>query len=393
MTEHDRHEPDHSDQPAHDDLAGRPALPADTGLAPPAAPPLKEALRAPGVKGRVTGLATWWKSTRLARALSRYGNANGGLLASGMALTTMLSLTAVLTVAITTFMAVLGRDDELRASFLNALNSALPGILKTSDNPGGLVSPDALIQSNTSSLTGIIALVIAAYSAISLLNSLTTSIQTMFGLVALPGNAVMKYVRSALGLLGLGIGLLATSGLGILVNVFGSWLNRALGLSPGVGRVSLLVGTQLVSLVIDAALVLMLVRFVARVRVPRRDLLWGLAMFAIASAVLRELGTTAVGSVNGAVLASATAVLTLILWINLGVRVLLLVCAWMANPPQPISVSDAAEVHFDRSPNFVTMSSPETLEWPHHAVTGEVQPVPDSPGVISKAQDPLPEKD
>lgn len=99
-------------------------------------------------------------------------------------------------------------------------------------------------------------------------------------------------------------------------------------------------------------------------------------MFAVASAVLRQLGTRAVGSVRGPLLTSATAVLTLILWINLVMRVLLLVCAWMANPPRPVPVTTPDEVHFRDSPNFVTLSSPDTLDWPHQAVTGQVQPIP-----------------
>jgi membrane protein len=369
----EEHRDEQDDPNDRDDPA---ASQADLNPAPPEAPPLNDALHTTGVTGRMQALASWWQQTRLARALSRYGNVNGGLLSSGMALTTMLSLTAVLTVAITVFMAVLGGNEQLRASFMDALNTALPGVLKTGSNPNGLVNPDSLVQSNSSSVTGIVALLIAAWSAISLIGSLTSSIQSMFGLVALPGNAVLKYSRYAVGVVGLGVGLVVTAGLGIVINVFGSWLNQALGISPGAGRVALVVGSQAVGLAVDAAVLLLLIRFVAKIRVPRRDLLWGLADFAVASAVLRQLGTRAVGSVSGPLLTSATAVLTLILWINLVVRILLLVCAWMANPPRPVPVNAADEVHFHDSPNFVTLSSPETLDWPHHAVTGQVQPIP-----------------
>lgn len=368
---------DNQDEPDDANDRGEPAAPkVDLNPAPPEAPPLNEALHTTGVNDRIQALASWWQQTRVARALSRYGNVNGGLLSSGMALTTMLSLTAVLTVAITIFMAVLGGDARLRASFMDALNTALPGVLKTGSNPNGLVNPDSLVQSNSSSVAGIIALLIAIWSAISLIGSLTSSIQSMFGLVALPGNPVLKYARYLVGVLGLGVGLLATAGLGIVINVFGSWLNRALGISPGAGRVALIVSSQAVGLAVDAAVLLLLIRFVAKVRVPRKDLLWGLAIFAVGSAVLRQLGTGAVGSVRGPLLTSATAVLTLILWINLVVRILLLACAWMANPPRPVPVSAPDEVHFHESPNFVTLSSLDTLDWPHHAVTGQVQPIP-----------------
>ncbi|VEI02887.1 inner membrane protein YhjD [Acidipropionibacterium jensenii] len=364
----------------------------DTNPAPPEGPDLREAIHTTGAADRVKALVAWWKQTRLARALARYGNCYGGLLSSGMALTTMLSLTAVLTVAITVFMAVLGGNDQLRTSFIESLNAALPGVLKTESNPSGLVNPNSLVQSNASSVTGVVALVIAAWSAVSLIGSLAQSIRSVFGLVALPENGLVKIGRNALGALGLGVGLLASAGLGIVVNVFGNWVNRMLHLGSGAGHILLVIATIAVSLVVDAAVLLLLVRFVAGVRVPKRDLVWGLALFAVASAVLRQLGTTAVGSVNGALLASATAVLTLILWINLVMRVLLLTCAWMANPPQAVAVNDPDAVHFTESPNFVTMSARHTLEWPHNAVTGGLQPVVREPDV-PEDQDPLPEKD
>lgn len=362
--------------------------PPDTNPGPPEGPGWSQAVRTKGATGRLKALVAWWQQTRIARTLQRYGARYGGLMASGMALTTMLSLTAVLTVAITVFMAVLGGNAQLKASFLNALDTALPGILKTDSKSTGLLDPNSLVQSNASSITGVIALLVAAWSAVTLVGNLAKSIQSMFGLVALPGNAVMRIVRNALGAAAMGICLVASSGLSIVVNIFRDWITRALGISPGVGRIGLIVSGLVISAVADAAMLVLLVRAVAGVRVPRKDLWWGVVLFAIGSGLLRQLGTTAVGAVDDALLASATAIITLILWINLLVRVLLYVCAWMANPPQGVPVNDPEAVHFRERPNFVTMSSPATLEWPHNAVTGEVQPV--AVEKVSQDQDPLP---
>lgn len=362
----------------------------DINPAPPDGPRLAEAVREPGATSRAKALASWWKQTRIARTLQRYGMRYGGLMASGMALTTMLSLTAVLTVAITVFMAVLGGNAQLKASFIDALDQALPGILKTGSSSTGLLDPDSLVQSNASSITGIIALLVAAWSAITLVGNLAKAIQSMFGIVALPGNGVVRILRNALGAVCLGVCLVASSGLSIVMNIFGDWLNSALGISPGIGRIGLVATGLAISAVADVASLVLLVRLVAGIRVPRKDLRWGMAFFAVGSALLRQLGTSAVGAVDDALLASATAVITLILWINLLVRVLLYVCAWMANPPQSVAVGDPDAVHFTERPNFVTMSRPATLDWPHNAVTGEVQPVmavrPEAP----ENQDPLP---
>lgn len=362
----------------------------DTNPAPPEAPGFPEALRTSGTISRAKALVAWWQQTRIARTLARYGARYGGLMSSGMALTTMLSITAVLTVAITVFMAALGSNAQLRNSFIETINQSLPGILKTSSNPSGMVSPDSLAQqSSVTSVTGIIALLVAAWSAVTLVGNLAKSIRSMFGLVALPENGLVTIGRNALGAVCLGIGVLASAGLGIAVGSFGGVVLRLLHIDGGIGRFGIGLAGYLVPMVVDAAVAFMLIRFSAGVRVPRRDLLWGLAIFAVAAGVLRELGTSAVGAVDDPALAAATGVITLILWINLQVRVLLTVSAWMANPPQQVPVTDADAVHFHETPNFVTMSAPATLAWPHNAVTGEVQPI-----VVEKDtpenQDPLP---
>lgn len=373
------------------DVGGeRPTAEVDTNPAPPEGPGLGEALDADGAVGRVKALLSWWNQTRAARMLARYNTRYGGLMSSGMALTTMLSLTAVLTVAITVFMAVLGGNVTLRNSFIDALNTALPGIIKTGSNSSGLLDPNSLVQSNASSITGIVALVVAAWSAVTLVGNLVKAVQSMFGIVALPENGAVKIGRNALGALALGAGLLVSSGLGIAVGTFGRVVMRWLHIDAGLGRFVLGLVGYLLPLVVDAAVAWMIIRFSAGVRVPRRDLIWGLAIFAVAAGVLRTLGTSAVGAVDDPLLAAAAGIVTLILWINLEVRVLLTVCAWMANPPQAVPVDDPEAVHFKQTPNFVTMSVPATLDWPHNAVTGEVQPIVTVQPEESEGQDPLP---
>ncbi len=350
--------------------------------APSADPPrsLRRALATPGLVPRIQALVAWWNGTRIARTLARYGARNGGLLSGGMALTTLLSLTAALTVGWTVFMAVLGGHEELRRAVIDALNTAMPGLLKTGSSGSGLVDPDALVESDAWSLTGVIALLVAAWSGISVVGSLAASIRSMFGVVSVPENGLLTILRNAVGAAGLAASLVVGAGLGLLTDVFGDWTMDRLGVSPGAGRPAISVGTHLLSLLVDAAVLLLLVRVVAGVRVPRADLLGGLLLFGVAAQVLQVLGTTAVGAVDSPILATATTVVTLVLWINLLVRVVLTVAAWMANPPQAVPLTASVTLHFRERPNFVTLSVPETLAWPHHPVTGELLP--------ARAEDP-----
>ncbi len=49
-------------------------------------------------------LLAWWKTTRLARALARYGQVNGALLCGGIAYSAIFSVFAGLTIGFTVFM-------------------------------------------------------------------------------------------------------------------------------------------------------------------------------------------------------------------------------------------------------------------------------------------------
>ncbi len=342
----------------------------------PVVPSLRDALTTQGTPiERITVLSAWWSYTRITRTLARYGARNGGLLSSGMALTSLLSLTAALTVGWTVLMWVLGDDPRMLTEVVDSVNKVLPGLLTTSSSPG-LVDPSALVASNAWSLTSIVAFVVMAWSAISLIGSMGTSIRSVFGIVAIPENMVARTARNAVGAVGVSLALVIGAGSSIALDLFGGWAFGLLGVGEGIGQVTLVVASRILSMAVNAVVALLLVRVVASVRVPWRDLGWGLAMLALAFEILRQLGTTAVGSVTGPLLTTATTLVTLVLWINLQVRVMLTVCAWMANPPAPVSTTDARQVHYRDRPNFVTMSDPTTLAWPHHPITGEIIPVP-----------------
>ncbi len=354
---------------------GRVPAPARDSHGAPAshAPTLREALGAPSLKEKGAALGAWWKDTRIARMLARYNGANGALLSSGMALTSLLSLTAALTV----FMAVLGGNEQLRDAFFSAIGEAIPNLLKTDSDPSGLVDPDALRMSGAVSVTGVIALAVMAWSAIGVVGQLGASIRAMFAIRATPGNPVVQIARNGLGALGLGLSLVAGAGVGIAVDLAGDFVLGLLGLEPsGVSRTVLSWTGVALSLVVYALVSWLLIVVVARARPPKRDLVWGIVLIALASIVLRIAGTSAVGAAKGPLLATAATLVTLVLWINLQVRVVLTICAWIANPPSPGLPATAREVHFLETPNYVTRSVPATLAWPHNPVSGEIRPDP-----------------
>lgn len=335
-------------------------------------PTLQEVKEADGIVAKVMGLMDWYNHSRVGRGMRRYTLKRGNLLAGGVSYTSLFSIAAALTVGWTVFMYFLGGNDELREAVLHALESAMPGLIDTGDGTG-MIDPDSLIQTNVWSVTGIVGLVVLVFSASKTMDALKMSLWSMFGIVRLPNSAVAIKIRDLFGFAVLGIGVLATAALGIMMNTVGSWFIDLLNIEGAAGRILLNMATLLAAFVVDTLLVIALVRVTAGVRVPSRDLWIGAAVAGVGSAILRYLGTSAVGSVaDNPLLAASAALATLMLWVNLIVRLLLMVAAWMANPFYAEFPQDQKYVHGDSTPNYVTMTEPDTLDWPHNPLTGDI---------------------
>ena len=131
---------------------------------------------------------------------------------------------------------------------------------------------------------------------------------------------------------------------------------------------------EVVAGVVDMLVFLLLFRVAAKVRIPQRDR-WAAALLgAVGWGLLRLAGTSLIARWDNPLLASFAVLFTLIIWINLAVRWCLYVAAWSANPPQTHLPVPPREVHAGETPNYVTLSAPHTLSWPHHEVTGTLIP-------------------
>lgn len=351
------------------------------------APSLRDALGAPTLGEKFTQLMQWWPTTRLARTLERYFGVDGDLMASGLALTILISLTAALTVAWTIFMAVLGTYDEIREATLEAIASNLPGLIDVPSSPG-IINPDDLVTSSAWTPTSIVAFLIMAWTGMSLVGRLGRSLRTIFGMVVLPESIVRFYLRNLVGAVFLVLAVLVGVGLGLVVDVARDWLFNLFSLEATPVTSGLVwVLFLIVPFIVYMGVGFILIQVVAGIRPPKKDLLWGLILMATASTLLRVAGTSIVSSVSGPLLATATTLVTLVLWINLQMRLTLMIAAWMANPPRALPITDPAHMRFKERPNYITMSVPATLEWPRHMITGDLAPAPIPPSLPSS---PLP---
>lgn len=293
-------------------------------------------------------------------------------MAGGIAYSTLFSAIAGLALSYTAFMAVLGGNEELRESLLDSIDAALPGMLDMGDGQG-LLDPDALLLSTSGGAAGTVAAVVLLVSALAAMGALRRSIRAMFGVVVPPESAALGKVRDLAGFVIIAVATLSSAALGIAVTAAGDRVFGWLGISSGGGQFGVRIGGLLAAVVVDAGVVVLGVRVLAGVRAPLRDLLTGALLAGLATGVVRFLGAAGVrGAGVDPLLASFAAIVAVLVWFNVVARVVLLASAYIANPPEPPALAHTDASHAKQRPNYVTLSAPSTLDWPHNPTTGEV---------------------
>ncbi len=326
-----------------------------------------------GAAARARAIIAAAQETRVARAFQRYGKARGGLLAGGIAYSALFSIAAALTIAWTVFMATLGGNADARSSVIEAVNQTLPGILQDASGQG-LIDPDQLVLDSAVNLASVVSALILLWTAVSIMTNIRSAVQAMFGIVAPVENFALQKLRDLGGFAAMALGIVTSALLGTAAGTMGRAIMDALGLGDNpVAAFFVRLGGLLVAAAVATLTFIFLFRVTAAVRPLRRDLLAGSAVGGVAVQVILFLGTSVVSSVSdNPLLAASASIATLLLFVNLLSRVLLMVAAFTANPPAPEKPQSAEEVHFNEQPNYVTRSAPHTLDWKYQDVTGQL---------------------
>lgn len=345
---------------------------------------------ADGLGAKVQALVLYLRSTRLGRAGMRIGAARANVLAGGIAYAALFSLFAALVIGWSAFMAVLGGNEELRNAVLDSIDSVMPGLVGYGSDD--LISPEDLVLPTVINVTSVVSILVLVWSSLTMMTALKTSIRQMFGIQTIPENFVLVKARDLMGFFVLALAVLLTAALSVAVNAIGSVVFEWLGVEGSLTQWLLRLATIAVTFLVDLGVFVFIIRIFAGVRAPRRDLLLGAVVGALATGVLRYLGTAAVSlPQNNPVLGTFAVLITLLLWINLMARLVLYVAAFTANPPAADAPSDPAEVHFYAKPNYVTVSVPSTLRWNYEPSTGAVIPDPSLGADAPPEPEPEPE--
>ncbi|WP_425954730.1 YihY/virulence factor BrkB family protein [Xylanimonas sp. McL0601] len=290
----------------------------------------------------VTRAQEWWNDSRLGRTLSWYGMRRGAQLCGGIAYSGLFSLFAALTIGWSVFSALLGSHLELREAVLDQIATWIPGLVGTAETD--LIAPDELILTGGLTWTTIIAAVVLLFSALGVMRALRNSVRAMFDIPPARDNAVTAPLWQLAGFLILGVGMLVSAAASVASHSVGDVVESVLGGSQAVAWL-VRVGGASVGVVLDALVVAAIVTLVGGARPRRPDLVLGCVVAAVVAGVLRWLGTSVVAGSAGRnpLLAPFAAIVTILVLVNFLARVLLLVCAWMHDPPRTDEI-DRAEV-------------------------------------------------
>jgi membrane protein len=280
--------------------------------------------------------APWWRrlwirvaQTRAWRAWERYGTARGDLLAAGIAYFSFFSLFPALALAAVVFGFVLQGRPDLLSAVGEALNTALPGFVKTDTNPEGLVQL-AAPETATLSWAGALAMITLVLGGLGWIGSLREGLRAVFGASGAAGNAVLVKLRD-LGVLALlGVSLVASAVLSSTVGAGASWVAERIGLA---GQPWVVVGAGIVvSLVVDTAIMILLLRVLSGVSLPWPAIRSGAMLGGVGMTLLKLVGAQVVArATSNPLFGSLVVVVGLLFWLNLMARLVLISASWAAN--------------------------------------------------------------
>jgi Predicted membrane protein len=297
---------------------------------------------------------------RIFRALSRFLSSRGPLLCAGIAYMGLFSITAMLTVGWAFFSSLLGRHPSFLSTIIDTVNQQIPGLLKTTNDPEGLIDPSSLVNTPGTSATGWIALGVAIISASTVIWYLGLAIRSMFGLENVREHLLSAILGRFFGLFVLIFGVVVTAVLTSLTTFLSDWFVKVLGEEWSTLVDVLAYG---IPFVMDLVIFILMVRVVAGVRPPKRDMAMGALIAAMGSGLLRSLGQSIISRVSDPVLGAAASVATIMLWINFLGWITLYAAAWASNPPPSGHPKLTSNRYATQRPNFITMSTPDTLNW------------------------------
>jgi membrane protein len=280
-----------------------------------------------------SGVLSRLRATRAYRSWDRYGTARGDLLAGGVAYLGFFSIIPALLLGFTVFGFVLRRQPALFDEVVRYVSQTLPGIVRDPAHPNGLIDATNPPTPNALTITGLVSLGTLLLSGTGWVDALRESVRAVFGRPKLAMNPVKAKLLDVLLLGTLGLAFVTSGVLSMGVSSAGSWVLDQVGVGAGslAGQVVLRGGSVLAVLAADTLLVVVVLRLMSGLDLPRSDLLQGALLGAVGLGILKQLsGLLLASAARKPVLGSFAVIVGLLVLLNLISRILLLAAAWAA---------------------------------------------------------------
>ena len=270
------------------------------------------------------------------RVWARFNRRNGLLLASGTSDQAVFAVFSALYIAVAVLGIWLGSSVQAVDSLLGLVSGLAPGLISLDGGPG-LIS-DVQVRDLAAgarpvwSVTGIVAFVVFAWTAVGWVTFLRSAVRDMFGLPAVDAHFAMVKVWDALAALGYAIllltgGAMSAIGTSALGGVF-----DALGWGESLPAVALLgrSATVVVTLLVDFVVLVTLFTWLSGTDLRLRQVLPASAAGAVALVILQFSAGWLLGRPPANPLIATFAILLgLFLWFRIAMIVVLLAAAWI----------------------------------------------------------------
>jgi membrane protein len=273
--------------------------------------------------------AAWPWFDHLLRAAGRYKADGGDRLAAALTMYAIFALLPLFLVAMSVLGYILANDPERQQQIFTSLSSALPGV--------GAQLGDALgtVKANRAT-TGAFGLVGLVFSGLGGVDALRDALRLMWHQSTAGETFVKKKLTDLVTVVLLGVTLVVSFGVSALATGgAGALLSRA-GVDAGIAKVLLSVLTFGVGVLVDAALFLVLFKWLPRVDWPLRRLVRGAVFGGFLFGVLKLAGGWYVGRTatrSTALYGSIGTAVALLVGLYLVSRVILFTAAWTVTAP------------------------------------------------------------
>ena len=268
----------------------------------------------------------------MVRVLLYYSNAQGALLANGLAYQAIFAVFAAVWVGFSIIGLVVAGDAHLQRPLIDFLAGSVPGLIKSSSGSGA-IDPKILVNAGTFTLSGIIALVGVLVTAVGWLASARTAIRIIFGVPQSKTNFFLLKLRDLVVALGFGLALIVSVALSVAGSAATGVGLDLLSVNPHslLGNIAGKSVTIALSFVLDAVILGALFRVLSGVRISWRRLFGGVVVGAIALGALKVVGGSLLGvSKSNPLLASFAVILGLLIFFNFVCQVILLSASWVS---------------------------------------------------------------